>query len=115
MKDVSNNTVEVDRVVDNTYFYKTSLLIKQINELLESLHDAAPQDEITLISEKWMRFMDIVSDRCAISTKLYGEEVHFLVRKLHTYLDYSEFQQLFDMHHTVFLSGQKKDWKPILP
>ncbi len=104
MKDVSNNTTEIDRVIDNTYFYKTSMLIKQIHELINSLQNEVAEDDITLINEKRARFVEIISDRCAISTKLYGDEVHFLVKKLHTYLDYSEFQQLFDMYNTVFLS-----------
>lgn len=35
--------------------------------------------------------------------------MHFVVRALHSFLDYSEFQALFDMYQTVFLSNIKHD------
>lgn len=37
MKDVSNNTVEVDNIPNNTYFYKSNLLRQQIEDMLSSI------------------------------------------------------------------------------
>jgi len=47
-------------------------------------------------------------------TKLQGNEVRFVVKMLHSFLDYSEFQQLFDMYQTVFLSQMKNDWPKLM-
>ncbi len=114
LKDVSNSSVDIDNIIDNTYFYKVSLLIAQISELISSLEDKTDSDEHKIIHEKWERFMTIISSRCWISTKIYGEEVHFLVRKLDAFLDYSEFQDLFSIFQTSFLSIIKKDRPAIL-
>ena len=47
-------------------------------------------------------------------TKLQGNEVRFVVKALHTFLEYSEFQQLFDTYQTIFLSHIKKDWPALV-
>lgn len=103
----------MDSIVDNTYFYKTNLLLSQVRETLNDLSSLVADDDWRLINEKWERFIQIISTSCAISTKLQGDEVHFVVRALHSFLDYSEFQQLFDMYQSIFLSHTKKD-RPIL-
>lgn len=109
LKDVSNSAVEVDALIGNTYFYKTSLLIEQINELLISIEVHADPSDYRVVKEKWEKFMSIITNRCNISTRLYGQEIHFLVKTVDVFLEYSEFQQLFSLNQTMFLSAIKKD------
>lgn|GEM_PF-5814803 len=67
-----------------------------------------------MVSDKRNRFLTIIGASCAIMTKLQGNEVRFVVKMLHSFLDYSEFQQLFDMYQTVFLSQMKNDWPKLM-
>lgn len=70
MKDVSNSTVEVDSIIDNTYFYKSALLINQINEALQQLESTTQHDDFALLQEKRNRFTHIVNSPSSIATKL---------------------------------------------
>ena len=61
MKDVSNSIVEVDNIPENTYFYKTNLLITQINALLHQLETDTDSDDYNIVHDKRKRFIEIIS------------------------------------------------------
>lgn len=113
MKDVSNSMVEIDNIPENTYFYKTNLIISQISALITSLETHTDTDDYTIVKDKRQRFIAIISWSCGIMTKLQWNEVRFVVKALHSFLEYSEFQQFFDTYQTLFLSHIKKD-RPLL-
>lgn len=70
LKDVSNSTVEIDNIADNTYFYKINLLIPQIDELLTQIATKASDDDLSLVQEKRATFKEILDAPCTIMTRL---------------------------------------------
>lgn len=52
LKDVSNTTVEINNIIDNTYFYKTTLLVRQIQEELDALETKVSPDDYAFVQEK---------------------------------------------------------------
>lgn len=114
LRDVKNDSVEVDNFRRSSYFYKTNLLLDQISASLRALQEITDPSEYDLIHDRWERFISIISEGCVIQTKLYGEEVRFVLKPLHSYLDYSEFEQLFSGFPTTFLSNYKKELPPLL-
>lgn len=65
LKDVSNTSVEMDNgVIGNTYFYKTSLLISQINETFAALSGRVNDNDYTIMHDKRKKFISIISTSC---------------------------------------------------
>lgn len=70
LKDVSNSTVEVDNMLENTYFYKCKLLLNQMSETFNSLEKNVESEDYRVFIEKRNRFIHIISNSCGIATKL---------------------------------------------
>lgn len=70
LKDVSNSAVEVDNMLENTYFYKCKLLLEQMSQTFADLENKVEADDYRIFMEKRERFISIISASCGIMTKL---------------------------------------------
>lgn len=105
---------EIGVISWNELFPKTNSLYLKLNEIVAELKEnkSLPEQDLQIIGKQYEKLKHYIESICYV-TPTGSDYISYNFSIGNSYVDYSEFAQLFNWYHHYFLSNRNQTFQPI--
>ncbi len=113
---IPNDEIQINPIVSSIEFYQTKLLLEKFKEFWPKLESALQTSDYKTLWLQIEHFFSITETIAKVQRKMYNQsDFYFLFSEDTKFTNRDEFLDIFNDHHTLFLSNHETGYTILLP
>ena len=113
---IPEDEIQINPIVSSIEFYQTKLLLPKLKEFWPKLEELLQQSDYKTLRSQIEHFFLITETVAKVQRKMYNQsDFYFLFSEDTKFTNRDEFLDIFEDHHTLFLSNHETAYPELLP